>query len=226
MPGKENGENGQSFSDVLGEVMSNDNYLVGAEPEGSGWDFSDWPGYDFRDFGGWILREKFFGIPTIDGREVSMRIVQTDPQQFSVKTPDGEISVGFVLTPVKAKGFLTILIGKDITGRDTVLRNSRQPLDWYRVPQEFNGLARGVSSIEKSSLTSGEAAKEWTDFLKSLLLAKRVLPEHYEPTDLIIRDRLELGSDAKYDEEDIRLAEMQIVEEELLIIAYADYVLT
>ena len=52
MPGKENGENGQSFSDVLGEVMSNDNYLVGAEPEGSGWDFSDWPGYDFRDFGG------------------------------------------------------------------------------------------------------------------------------------------------------------------------------
>ena len=99
-------------------------------------------------------------------------------------------------------------------------------MDWYRVPQEFNGLARGVSSIEKSSLTSGEEAKEWTDFLKSLLLAKRVLPEHYEPTDLIIRDRLELGSDAKYDEEDIRLAEMQIVEEELLIIAYADYVLT
>ena len=116
MTGKENGENGQLFSDVLGEVMSNGNYLVGAEPEGSDWDFSDWSGYDFRDFGGWVLREKFFGIPTIDGRGVSMRIVQTDPKQFSVKTPEGEISVGFVLTPVKAKGFPTILIGKDRTG--------------------------------------------------------------------------------------------------------------
>jgi len=227
MTGKEDGkESSRSFSDILGEVMSNKDYLAGSEPQESGWDFSDWPGYDFRQFGGWVWGEKFFAIPTIDGRQLSMRIVQTDAKQFLVKTPDGQISVGFVLAPVKTKGFPTILIGKDANGSEKVLRNSRQPLEWHRVPQEFNGLAKGVSSIEKSSLTSGEEAKEWTDFLKSLLLAKRVLPDHYEPADLIIRDRLELGSDDKYDEEDIRLAEMQIVEEELLIIAYADYVLT
>lgn len=223
---KEGLENGPSFSDILGEVMSNKDYLVGTEPEGSGWNFSDWSGFDFIDFGGWVLREKFFAIPTIDGRQLSMRIVQTDPKQFSVKTPEGQISVGFVLAPVKSKGFPTILIGKDITGRDTVLRNSREPLEWHRVPQEFKGLATEAGSIEKSSLSGGEEAIVWADFLKGVLVEKNVLPDHFEPTDLMVRDRLGLGPNTEYNEQDVSFAEMEIASEELLIIAYADYVLT
>lgn len=226
MAGKEGKENGPPFSDILGEVMSNKDYLVGAEPEESGWDFSDWPGFDFRDFGGWVLKEKFFAIPTIDGRQLSMRIVQTDPKQFTVKTPEGQISIGFVLAPVKAKGFPTILIGKDITGRDTVLRNSKEPLEWHRIPQEFKGLAQEASSIEKSSLTGGEEATDWADFLKGVLVGKRVLPDHFEPTDLMVRDQLELGPNTEYNDQDVRFAEMQITQDELLSIAYADYVLT
>lgn len=226
MAGKEGLENGSSFSDVLGEVMSNKNYLVGTEPEGSGWDFSDWPGFDFRDFGGWVLKEKFFAIPTIDGRQLSMRIVQTDPKQFSVETPEGQISIGFVLAPVKAKGFPTILIGSDITGCEKVLRNSREPLELHRVPQEFKGLAQKASTIEKSSLTGGEEATDWADFLKGVLVGKRVLPDHFEPTDLMVRDRLTLGPNTEYNEQDVSFAEMQIASDELLIIAYADYVLT
>jgi hypothetical protein len=226
MAGKEGDESTLSFSDVLGEVMSNKDFLVGAEPEGSGWDFSDWPGYDFRQFGGWVLGEKFFSIPTIDGRQLSMRIVQTDPKQFSAKTPDGEISVGFVITPVNARDFPAILIGKDLGGSEKVLRNSRQPLEWHGIPQEFTGLLEDVATIEKNSLTSGAENREWSDFLNSVLLAKRVLPDHYRPTDFMVRDRLELGPNEQYNEEDIMLAEMQIIEEEILIIAYADYVLT
>ena len=228
MTGKENGENGQLFSDVLGEVMSNDNYLVGAEPEESDWDFSDWSGYDFRDFGGWILREKFFGIPTIDGRGVSMRIVQTDPRQFSVKTSEGEISVGFVLTPVKAKGFTTILIGKDITGGERVLRNVREPLAWHQVPQLLIGiLAKKMGSVEKNSLAEGEeATMQWSGFLREVLLARRILPANFAPSDFMVRDRLELGPNTEFNEQDVKFAEMQITQEEVISIAYADYVLT
>ncbi|OGM15359.1 hypothetical protein A2985_03675 [Candidatus Woesebacteria bacterium RIFCSPLOWO2_01_FULL_43_11] len=225
MAGKEEEETTLSFSDILGEIMSNKDYLTGAEPEGSDWDFSDWPGYDFRQFGGWVLGEKFFSIPTIDNKLLAIRIVQTDPKQFSVKTPDGGISVGFVLTPVNARGFPTILIGKDLGGGEKVIRNSRQPAGWHRIPQPLRDLAKEVGSIEKSSLTQSSETVEWSAFLKDILVAKRVFPDHYKPTDFMVRDRLELGPDEEYSEEDIRLAEMQIVEDELLTIAYADYVL-
>ena len=64
-----------SFSDVLNRVIDNKDYLKGTEPAGRDWDFSDWPGFNFREFGGWVLAEKFFDIPTLNQGELSLRKV-------------------------------------------------------------------------------------------------------------------------------------------------------
>lgn len=211
-----------NFSDVLHNVMSDSNFLVGSEPEGSNWDFSDWPGNNFREFGGWVLSEKYFSIATIDNRLLDLRIIQTDPQQFPVENT----KVEFVIAPVKAKGFPTILIGKGVVGDEKILRNSREPIEMHQVPEYFQGLAQEVGVLETSDVVSDDQGSQWALFLKNVLEAKRVLPSHYTPTDFMVRDQLELGPNENYSERDKLLVGMMVAEQELLMIAYADFVLT
>jgi len=214
----------QLFLEVLQNVLTDPNYLVGTEPGGSGWDFSDWLGYDFKKFGGWVLAEKYFGIPTIDNKMLDLKIVQTDPHEFTV----AHAEISFVIIPVKATEFPTILIGKDETGNEVILRNSREPVKMHLVPEYFRSLAQEVGSaaVEESSVVNDSKGNEWALFLKNVLRAKRVLPSHFRPTDFIVRDQLELEAGASYTQEEELLAEMIITEQEILLLAYADFVFT
>ena len=109
-----------------------------------------------------------------------------------------------------------------------MLRNVREPLAWHKVPQLLIGiLAKKMGSVEKNSLAEGEeATMQWSGFLREVLLARRILPANFAPSDFMVRDRLELGPTTEFNEQDVKFAEMQITQEEIISIAYADYVLT
>jgi len=215
-------EHSPSFSDVLQEVVSNKDYLVGSEPEGSGWDFSDWLSLDFKDFKGWVLSEKFFGIPTIDGRKLTLRIIQTDPKQFPIE----DVKVSFVISPILTKGFPTIFVGKDNLGKEVILRNKTDSVEVRTIPEVFQSLAQEVGVIKKSGIVSDNEAGDWAMFLKGVLKEKKVFPSYYGPSEFMVRDQLELGPDESYSEEDALCAEMQVVEQELLMYGYADFIFT
>ena len=219
-------KNDPSVTNTLSNVMSDKDYLRGSEPEGSGWDFGNWPGFDFREFRGWVLREKFFSIPTINNRVLSMRIIETDPKQFDVKTEEGKIEIPFTITPVTAKGIPNIFIGKNASGQERILRNKSEPLKWHQVPEEFRFLSNKFTNPKRSSTEQDNEGSEWANFLNDVLTNKRILPEHFQPTDFMVRDQLELSANVKYSMKDEKLAEMQIIEQELLMMAYADLTVT
>lgn len=209
------------FIDVLNNVMSDPNYLAGAEPEGSGWDFHDWPGYDFRQFREFVLAEKFFGIPTLDGKGVSMSIVQTDPEQFHVSG----MGVSFVISPARTKVLPTILIGKDASGSEVVLRNSREPVEYHGIPDCLHALAQQIGVLSKNKVASDSEGSQWAAFLKEVLHLKRILPKHFGPTENTVRDQLELRPDEPVGDEERLFAEMKLVEQELIGYAYSHFVI-
>jgi hypothetical protein len=207
------------FIEVLNNVMSDPDYLAGTEPEGSGWDFHDWPGNDFRKFKGWVLGEKFFDIPTLDGKALSMRIVQTDPEQF----PVSGTKVSFLISAVTAKGFPVILIGKDSLGNEVVLRNKREPVEYRRIPDYFQELAQQVGALSTNEVVRDPEGGEWASFLKYILHARRILPAHFGPTEKMVRALLEIASDKPVGPDEKLYAEMELTEQELLSFAYADF---
>jgi len=216
-----------SFSEVLELVMSDSDYLSGIEPDGSGWDMGNWPGFDFREFQGWVEREKFFEIAAIDGRHLPLRIIQTDPRQFEITTPDTQpVNVKFTISPVSAKEFPTIMIGKSIIGQEIILRNQREPLSWHQIPSYFQDLAKSLGVNNVNKVVSDTEGKTWANFLCSVLKSRQFFPTHFVLTDAMVRDRLELEEDESFSDRDRLYAEMDITQEELIMLAYSDFIIS
>ena len=222
---KENEEGGKSvqFSDILLGVVTDLDYLKGTEPSGSGKDFSNWPGFDFTEFGDWVLREKFFAIPTMDRRVLPMRIVQTDPKRLTTNVAGEEIGISFVIAPVSIKHFPTIILGKDHLENEKVLWNKTEPAEWHKIPPEFQRLANESGAFKKNYITFDNEGSEWANFLANILEKRQVLPAHFGPPDELVRDRLGLDSRVTLTERDIRFAEMQITQEEIQGLDFADF---
>jgi hypothetical protein len=213
----------ESFSAVLSLVLTDPDYLKGAEPEGSNWDFSNWPGFDFRDQNGWVLREKFFRIFTMDGKYVSLRIIETDPEQFSIN----DFKIKYTISPAKTEGFPKIFISSNEMGNEKILRNSQEPIEYHSIPLVFQELANNLGVLISSNKVNEDVeASQWALFLKSVLQTKQIGPDHMLPRDEIAWDILELEPGSELTDSDLAVAERLIVEQELLGWAFADLVIT
>ena len=217
----EKGETPSKFSDVLRTVMKDPNYLGGSEPTGSNWNFSDWSGNDFSQFEDWVVADKYFDLLNSDLKVLSQRIIQIRPSDYTVAGVDVE----FVIKPVTSIVFPTILIGTNGAGEEKVLRSNKDPVEWQNIPSFFIGMARELGVLRANSITTDLEGSDWALFLKNVLEKRTIMPSYYKTTDFMVRDRLELGPNESYSEKDRLLAEMQITQDELLMLAFADYVL-
>lgn len=217
--GEIDGGGEESMLGVLSSAMSDPEYLAGMEPEG--WDFSNWAGFDFREIGGWILREKFFGIATMDSRMLSLQIVQIDPEQFPVK----DVKVGFVIAPVTSKDVPTVLIGVDQAGNERVLTNGQTDYEGVLLEKYFAPLVSDVRRMYKNDNSETDEGYSWAKFMVDVLAAKRVFPDDRGPTDELVRQELDLPFDHEVTVEDVLYAERGMLEQEMLMIGLADFVI-
>lgn len=213
-----------SFCGVLDDVISNPNHLVGMEPEGSGWDFHDWTGHDFtkieNSYG--IRYEKFFNLATVNNKFVAMRIVETDPQKWILR--DRNLFIHYIVECVPRNSvFPTVIISKDSLNGEVILV---QKLD---SPVE-DSIAKYFSNTEcfgklKSNSLVERGDKSWAYFLKEVLSSKQFFPNLFNPTGEMIREELDLDPSDPIREKDVLAAELEMVNQEVLGILYADFIM-
>ena len=207
-----------SLSSILHNVLDNPNYLVGMEPQGSDWDFSEWEKMDFTTAvpDTWVRAQKFFRIFTIGNEALSIRIIETDPYQTKLK--NDEFAVSFILYPPFEDSFPTVIVAQDRTSKDVILTNEYS-MDIESVLRDY------FSNIKRNQVIQNSNANEWALFLKHVLVSKQIVPASYMLPDNQVREELDISSNIELTNKERLAAELQVTEQEVLSLLYADYTL-
>lgn len=235
-----------TFAHLLNAAMTDPTYFAGLEPAGSGENWGNWKGFDYRQLGetGWVLGEKLFGIPVVDLKNPTqwvagpqIRIIETDPDQYSL----GELGVRYVLDVVNSEGFAPVIfVCVDGKGQELILRRKTDTIATRQMPEVFQKTAEALGINTTSSVVQDSQADQWATFLKALLERKTVKPLFPKandgwvaetlidfageggPMDSDERRRLEKGEITEHDR---LLALESATEQDLLTYAFADVLL-
>ena len=216
-----------TFAEVLDIAMSDPNYLVGTQQDPE-YDFSNWKGQDFSRWKDWVVAQKFFSIPTLSHGDLDLRIIKTDPKQFHLTVNGQQTPASYFIESINSKQFPQIFIGTNPdTGEEVVIRRTVSDIPKNYITKPFQKLAQELGTIEGGSrLSSNEDADNWAIFLKEVIKNKKFYPTEFELADDLVREELEMDSDEIITEEDRSLAELQIIQQELLIYAMADIIVS
>lgn len=206
----------ESLAEVLSKVINDANYLVGTEPEGSKWNFKDWESTDFREINpnSFVVQEKAFKLITIDDRALPLRIIQTDPKQTPLQE---EYSVSYIIQAIQKDIVPTVIVATDKAGNEVILTQ--------QFGEDINGfIGRYFGNIKRNQVRESKDASNWAAFLKDVLTSKQFLPALFLPPKETVRAELEMDNHEKVTKGAILMAELQMTEQEVLGMLYADYV--
>lgn len=114
--------------------------------------------------------------------------------------------------------FPTIIVAKDINGDEFILTNE------YTLDIE-SFLNRYFSNIKRNTVLQNQRANEWASFLKDVLESKQIVPDSYMLPDDQVREELCISSRRKLTDLQRISAELQVTQQEIISLLYADYVL-